>query len=88
MDSSEMTPKGELGGCGYHEHCRATDGWPDKYGMELMIEWNDIAKLVEENWELYDGFIILSGTDTLVSPQKLTIIQSIPDRIQSPGTWA
>jgi len=35
-----------------------------------MIEWNDIAKLVEENWELYDGFIILSGTDTLVSPPK------------------
>jgi L-asparaginase/Glu-tRNA(Gln) amidotransferase subunit D len=39
-------------------------------GIELMIEWNDIAKLVEENWELYDGFIILSGTDTLVSHPK------------------
>ncbi|ORX40891.1 putative asparaginase [Kockovaella imperatae] len=28
-------------------------------------EWNIIAGLVEENWTDYDGFIILSGTDTL-----------------------
>ncbi|GFZ51285.1 LOW QUALITY PROTEIN: hypothetical protein JCM24511_09045 [Saitozyma sp. JCM 24511] len=28
-------------------------------------EWNTIARLVEENWERYDGFVILSGTDTL-----------------------
>ncbi|WWC92537.1 uncharacterized protein L201_007496 [Kwoniella dendrophila CBS 6074] len=28
-------------------------------------EWNIIASLVHENWDNYDGFIILSGTDTL-----------------------
>ncbi|WRT70916.1 uncharacterized protein IL334_007915 [Kwoniella shivajii] len=28
-------------------------------------EWNTIASLVYENWDKYDGFIILSGTDTL-----------------------
>ncbi|WWC72785.1 uncharacterized protein I206_106749 [Kwoniella pini CBS 10737] len=28
-------------------------------------EWNIIAELVYENWNNYDGFIILSGTDTL-----------------------
>ncbi|WVQ86289.1 hypothetical protein IAT38_008457 [Cryptococcus sp. DSM 104549] len=28
-------------------------------------EWNTIAALVYENWDQYDGFIILSGTDTL-----------------------
>lgn len=28
-------------------------------------EWNLIAGLVEENWDKHDGFIILSGTDTL-----------------------
>lgn len=28
-------------------------------------EWNNIAQLVEENWDLYEGFVILSGTDTL-----------------------
>ncbi|ODN75544.1 hypothetical protein L202_06670 [Cryptococcus amylolentus CBS 6039] len=28
-------------------------------------EWNTIAGLVSENWKGYDGFVILSGTDTL-----------------------
>ncbi|WWD22584.1 hypothetical protein CI109_107077 [Kwoniella shandongensis] len=28
-------------------------------------EWNTIASLVYENWDAYDGFVILSGTDTL-----------------------
>ncbi|KAK8845631.1 hypothetical protein IAR55_006347 [Kwoniella newhampshirensis] len=28
-------------------------------------EWNTIASLVYENWQAYDGFVILSGTDTL-----------------------
>ncbi|WWC98371.1 hypothetical protein V866_005262 [Kwoniella sp. B9012] len=28
-------------------------------------EWNIIASLVYENWDNYDGFVILSGTDTL-----------------------
>lgn len=29
-------------------------------------EWNKIAALVHQNWDGYDGFVILSGTDTLV----------------------
>lgn len=29
-------------------------------------EWNKIAALVYQNWDGYDGFVILSGTDTLV----------------------
>ena len=33
--------------------------------MTLTAEWNTIASLVSENWDLYEGFIILSGTDTL-----------------------
>lgn len=33
----------------------------------MMLEWNTIASLVEENWDKYEGFVILSGTDTLVS---------------------
>ncbi|OCF35972.1 asparaginase [Kwoniella heveanensis BCC8398] len=28
-------------------------------------EWNTVAALVHENWDKYDGFVILSGTDTL-----------------------
>ncbi|WWC64994.1 uncharacterized protein I303_107608 [Kwoniella dejecticola CBS 10117] len=28
-------------------------------------EWNIIAELVHQNWDNYDGFVILSGTDTL-----------------------
>ncbi|ORY21160.1 Asparaginase/glutaminase [Naematelia encephala] len=28
-------------------------------------EYNIIASLLEENWDLYEGFVILSGTDTL-----------------------
>ena len=28
-------------------------------------EWNTIATLVSDNWDRYQGFIILSGTDTL-----------------------
>ncbi|WVR08794.1 hypothetical protein IAU60_005852 [Kwoniella sp. DSM 27419] len=28
--------------------------------------WNTIASLVHENWDNYDGFVILSGTDTLI----------------------
>lgn len=34
-------------------------------GRALTAEWNTIASLVSENWDLYEGFIILSGTDTL-----------------------
>ncbi|KAI9637164.1 putative asparaginase [Dioszegia hungarica] len=28
-------------------------------------EWNTIAALLSDNWDLYSGFIVLSGTDTL-----------------------
>ena len=27
--------------------------------------WNDIAKVIEENYEAYDGFVVLHGTDTM-----------------------
>ena len=30
-----------------------------------VIEWNRIAKIVEENYALYDGFVVLHGTDTM-----------------------
>lgn len=33
----------------------------------VWVEWNTIAGLIEEYWDLYDGFVILSGTDTLVN---------------------
>jgi hypothetical protein len=52
---------------------RRQDGMcADEYG----VEWNTIAELIEENWAGYDGFIILSGTDTLVIPPCL--LSSIP----------
>ena len=38
-----------------------------------FAEWNDIAALVEENWDLYDGFVILSGTDTLVRVPQMPL---------------
>ena len=28
-------------------------------------EWNQIAKVVSDNYEKYDGFVILHGTDTM-----------------------
>ena len=28
-------------------------------------DWNTIASLLSSNWDLYSGFVILSGTDTL-----------------------
>ncbi|MBE7009478.1 MAG: asparaginase [Ruminococcaceae bacterium] len=30
-----------------------------------VVEWNKIAKLVAENYERYDGFVVLHGTDTM-----------------------
>ncbi|TXT10836.1 hypothetical protein VHUM_02341 [Vanrija humicola] len=28
-------------------------------------DWNKIAELIHENWDAYEGFVVLSGTDTL-----------------------
>jgi len=30
-----------------------------------VLEWNMIGKIIEENYERYDGFVILHGTDTM-----------------------
>ena len=30
-----------------------------------VFEWNRIAKIIEENYTLYDGFVVLHGTDTM-----------------------
>lgn len=30
-----------------------------------VIEWNRIAKIIEENYARYDGFVVLHGTDTM-----------------------
>ncbi len=30
-----------------------------------VLEWNTIGKLIEENYDSYDGFVILHGTDTM-----------------------
>ena len=58
VDSSEMTPAGMFVGSSGVEVCELIRG--------IRAEWNTIAGLVEEFWDVYDGFIILSGTDTLV----------------------
>lgn len=30
-----------------------------------LTDWNKIAELIYQNWNEYDGFVVLSGTDTL-----------------------
>ncbi len=45
----------------------------DMYAMEPLLdssnisvnEWNEIAEVVAENYERYDGFVVLHGTDTM-----------------------
>lgn len=41
--------------------------YPPLDSTEMMPEnWIEIAKVIEENYEQYDGFVILHGTDTMV----------------------
>lgn len=73
MDSSEMTPAGELSLVQYPTSPGYLITQPISAFSAILPtskvtdspEWNTIASLVSDNWDLYEGFIILSGTDTL-----------------------
>ena len=30
-----------------------------------VTEWNEIAKLIADSYDMYDGFVVLHGTDTM-----------------------
>ena len=57
---------------------RTPDGYAPKSGyfrsaLEPLLdsanmtvtEWNEIAKLIAESYDMYDGFVVLHGTDTM-----------------------
>ncbi|MBR1889492.1 MAG: type I asparaginase [Alloprevotella sp.] len=58
----EMVP--ELGRMDYHISLEAFDPPIDSSDME-PIRWKEIAEMIVRNYETYDGFVILHGTDTM-----------------------
>lgn len=79
MDSSEMTPRGEsrllsaevvVSALSEADHgslreisLHHTSEAPKR--ADAATDWNKIAQLIYQNWDEYDGFVVLSGTDTL-----------------------
>ena len=40
-----------------------------------LAEWNKIASVVYENYDRYDGFVVLHGTDTMAyTPSAISLL--------------